>query len=141
MTKEGNWPPPQTKSGSELFFSPSARTTERRKFSYRQSPSLEKEFSSCFHLCIADVVLRLKQNRNSLNRQLRTLIFFLKKVFVENKVIVLQVQIFIFHRKFSNLHDEKISALSPGQALQELGKNFSCPPTHTCNLHILYRIQ
>ena len=46
------------------------------------------------------------------------------------KVIVLQVQIFIFHRKFSNLHDEKISAFSPGQALQELGKNFSCG--HTC---------
>ena len=45
-------------------------------------------------------------------------------------VIVLQVQIFIFHRKFSNLHDEKISAFSPGQALQELGKNFSCG--HTC---------
>ena len=44
--------------------------------------SLEKEFSSCFHLCIADVVLRLKQNWDSLNRQLRTLIFFLKKVFV-----------------------------------------------------------
>ena len=46
------------------------------------------------------------------------------------RVIVLQVQIFIFHRKFSNLHDEKISAFSPGQALQELGKNFSCG--HTC---------
>ena len=82
LTKEGNRPPPQTKSGSELFFSPSAGTTERRKFSYRQSPSLEKEFSSCFQLCSANVVLRLKQNWNSLNRQLRTLIFFLKKVFV-----------------------------------------------------------
>ena len=51
------------------------------------------------------------------------------------QVIVLQVQIFIFHRKFSNLHDEKISALSPGQALQELGKNFSCG--HTCYGNIL----
>ena len=40
------------------------------------------------------------------------------------EVIVLQVQIFIFHRKFSNLHDEKISAFSPGQALTRAGKEF-----------------
>ena len=39
-------------------------------------------------------------------------------------VIVLQVQIFIFQRKFSNLHDEKISAFSPGQALTRAGKEF-----------------
>ena len=43
---------------------------------------------------------------------------------VELPVIVLQVQIFIFHRKFSNLHDEKISAFSPGQALTRAGKEF-----------------
>ena len=42
----------------------------------------------------------------------------------ERLVIVLQVQIFIFHRKFSNLHDEKISAFSPGQALTRAGKEF-----------------
>ena len=44
--------------------------------------------------------------------------------YIWSMVIVLQVQIFIFHRKFSNLHDEKISAFSPGQALTRAGKEF-----------------
>ena len=39
-------------------------------------------------------------------------------------VIVLQVQYCIFRGKFSNSHDEKISAYSPGQALRRAGRKF-----------------